>query len=42
MLGQFYASKGDKDAAIASTKRALELEPNNSYAKQVLQRLRPE
>jgi len=39
ILGQFYSTKGDKDAAIASVKRALELDPENRWAKQALERL---
>jgi len=39
MLGQLLAQKGDKAAAIASVKRAIELDPENRWAKQTLQRL---
>jgi len=40
MLGQLYSQKGDKDAAVASVTRALELEPNNEWAQQMLQRMK--
>jgi len=39
ILGQFYVAKGDKDAALASVKRALEIDPANRFAKQALERL---
>ncbi len=39
ILGQFYSTKGDKDAAIGSVKRALEIDPENRWAKQALERL---
>jgi len=39
MLGDLYAGKGDKDAAIASYKRCLELDPGNQFAKHKLEQL---
>ena len=40
MLGQLLAQKGDKAAAIASVERALALDPDNRWAKQMLERLK--
>jgi tetratricopeptide (TPR) repeat protein len=40
LLGQLYDRKGDKKAAIASLERAVELEPDNRWAKQTLERVR--
>ena len=40
MLAQLYARHGDQAQAIASAERALELEPDNRWAKQMLERLR--
>jgi tetratricopeptide (TPR) repeat protein len=40
MLGQLYSRKGDKDAAVASIERALELEPDNPFAKRMLERMK--
>lgn len=39
-LGQLYSMKGDKQAAITSIERALELEPDNQWAKRLLERVR--
>jgi len=39
LLGQLYASRGDKQAALASVQRCLDLEPDNSWAKRTLERL---
>ncbi|MHC4908963.1 MAG: c-type cytochrome [Planctomycetota bacterium] len=41
MLGQLYMMSGDKDAAVASMERALELDPENDYARRLLERVRP-
>lgn len=40
LLGQFYAARGDKDAAISSIEQAIELEPDNEWAKRLLERIR--
>ena len=40
MLGQFHMAAGTRDAAIASVERAIALEPENQYAKSILERLR--
>ena len=40
MLGQFYLAKGEKEAAITSLERSLELDPENGRAKQMLERAR--
>ena len=40
MLGQLQARKGDKEQAVASINKALELEPDNGYAKRVLEQLK--
>jgi tetratricopeptide (TPR) repeat protein len=37
-LGQVQMAKGDKAAAIASFEKAIELDPNNNWAKQQLER----
>ncbi len=39
MLGQLHMQKGDKPAALASLRRAVELEPDNGYAKRMLARI---
>lgn len=39
LLAQIYARKGDKAAAIASVNKALELNPDNRWAKRLLQNL---
>lgn len=39
MLGQFYMASGANDEAIASVQRAIELEPDNEFAKSTLGRL---
>jgi tetratricopeptide (TPR) repeat protein len=36
-MGQIQLGKGDKPAAIASFQKALELDPNNRYAKRLLE-----
>jgi tetratricopeptide (TPR) repeat protein len=41
LLGQLYAMKGDKQQAVASLERAIELDPQNDWAKQILSRVRP-
>jgi len=38
MLGQLQMMNGDKDAAIKALERAIELEPENGRAKQMLER----
>jgi cytochrome c-type biogenesis protein CcmH/NrfG len=38
MLGQVQMAKGDKAAAIASFEKALQLDPDNRRAKQMLDR----
>jgi len=40
LLGQFLAEHGDKEAAIASIERSLELEPENGYARKILEQTR--
>jgi tetratricopeptide (TPR) repeat protein len=40
MLGQMYGMKGDRAAAIASFERAVELEPDNAWVKQQLEKAR--
>ncbi len=40
LLGQFLAENGDKEAAIASMEKSLELEPDNAWAKKVLEQTR--
>lgn len=39
MLGQLYGASGEPDKARASLERAVELEPGNAHAKQMLERL---
>jgi tetratricopeptide (TPR) repeat protein len=39
LLGQLYQMSGDKDQAIASVKKCLELDPNNRWAKDILEKL---
>lgn len=39
VLGQIHAARGEIPDAIAATKRAIEIEPDNGWAKQTLQRL---
>lgn len=39
LLGELLARKGDTDAAVASVKRALEIDPENRWAKGVMNRL---
>jgi tetratricopeptide (TPR) repeat protein len=41
MLGQLYAMKGDTESARANLERSLELEPENTQARQLLQKLPP-
>ena len=40
LLGQFLAENGDKEAAIASMERSLELEPDNDRTKKMLEQMR--
>ncbi len=40
LLGQFQASHGEKDAAIASMEKSLELQPDNDYARKLLKETR--
>ncbi len=40
LLGQIYAQSGDKEAAIASMERALEIDPDNDWARQMIERVR--
>lgn len=40
LLGQLYAMKGDKPKAVASLEHAIELDPQNGWAKQVLGQVR--
>ena len=40
LLGQLYMTKGDQPAAIASIERCLELDPENRWAKQMLEKAR--
>ena len=40
LLGQFLAENGDKEAAIASIERSLELEPDNNWARKTLEQIR--
>lgn len=40
MLGRFYMAAGAQDEAIASVSKAVELEPENQFAKATLARLR--
>jgi tetratricopeptide (TPR) repeat protein len=42
LLGRLHASAGDKPAAIKSIERALELDPDNRWAKRLLQNLKSE
>ena len=42
LLGQIHAAAGEIDKAIASTKEALRRDPENAFAKRVLQRLAPD
>lgn len=39
LLGQLYAAKGDKKAAVASIQKAIELDPGNDRAKQILEKV---
>lgn len=39
-LGRFYMMKGDNEKAIARIERALEIDPNNDHAKQMLERVK--
>jgi tetratricopeptide (TPR) repeat protein len=39
-LGEAYVTNGDKDLAIKYYNRSLELNPDNSNAKEMLQRLK--
>ena len=40
MMAQIQNQKGDKEAAIKSVEKALEAEPENGQAKQMLQQLK--
>jgi len=40
LLGRFLAESGDREAAIASMERSLELEPDNDWAKKLLEQTR--
>ena len=40
LLGQLYATKGDRDAAVASIERSLELHPDNEHARRLLKKVR--
>jgi cytochrome c-type biogenesis protein CcmH/NrfG len=40
MLGQLQMMNGDKAAAITALERAIELEPENGRAKQMLERVK--
>jgi len=40
LLGQIYAQMGDKEAAIASMERALEIDPKNDWAKKMLEQMK--
>ncbi len=40
MLAQLYSAKGDRATALASVERVLALEPDNRWAKQLLEQLR--
>jgi len=40
LLGQIYVQNGDKEAAIASMERALEIDPDNDWAKRMIERVR--
>lgn len=40
MLGQMQMTKGDKTAATASVERALAIDPDNKWAKRVLERIK--
>jgi len=39
-LGQLYQSSGDKAAAIASVEKSLEIDPDNKWAKGMLEKIR--
>ena len=40
MLGQIYMMEGDREKAIAAIEHALEIEPDNDFAKQMLERVK--
>jgi tetratricopeptide (TPR) repeat protein len=40
LLGNLYSAQGNTDAAISSLEKALELEPDNRWAKQTLDKIR--
>jgi cytochrome c-type biogenesis protein CcmH/NrfG len=42
MLGRFYFAKGDKAAAAAAYRKALELDPNDRRSKEALEKLEKE
>ena len=39
LLGQLYQASGDTDAAVASVKKSLELDPQNKWAQKMLEQL---
>lgn len=41
-LGDIYAKKGDRDAALAAYRKALEIDPKHDAAKKALAKLEPE
>ena len=41
MLSQLYLASDQKDKALFSVKRALDLEPDNEFAQRLLQRISP-
>jgi tetratricopeptide (TPR) repeat protein len=40
LLGQLYAERGESEAAVASIERALAIEPDNPWARRMLERVR--
>ena len=40
MLGRLYMVAGDREAAVASMERSLELDPENQFAKRMLEQIR--
>lgn len=40
LLGQVYVQMGENEAAITSLERALEIDPDNEWAKKLLERIR--
>ena len=39
LLAQLYAQSGDKNAAVASIEKSLEIEPDNPWAQKLLGRI---